>query len=144
MIYLIGSLRNPAIPALAKRLSDMTGKRIFADWYAAGPHADDAWRDYEKGRGLTFEKALNEPAAENVFAFDKRHLEASQAVVLVAPAGKSAHMELGWCLGKGIPGAILLDSPDRWDVMYRFADCVTRSETDLCRWIADVCQPPRW
>ena len=40
------------------------------------------------------------------------------------PAGKSAHLELGWVIGKGKKGFIVLDNPDRWDVMYLFADGV--------------------
>ncbi len=135
MIYLIGSLRNPEVPKIARRLEDALGERVFADWFAAGPHADDAWRDYEKSRGISFAEALQEPAATNVFEFDRRHLEQARAVVLVLPAGKSGHMELGWCLGRGTPGYILLDSPDRWDVMYKFATGVSTSEVQVAQWL---------
>lgn len=120
MIYLIGSLRNPEIPVITKRFRD-EGLEIFADWYAAGPEADDYWRDYEKSQGFTYIEALSRPAAKNVYAFDRRHLEASDVVVLVLPAGKSGHLELGWALGRGKRGYILVDSPERWDVMYQFA-----------------------
>jgi hypothetical protein len=46
-------------------------------------------------------------------------------VVLVLPAGKSGHMELGWALGQRKIGYVLFDqTPERWDVMYQFADGV--------------------
>lgn len=130
MIYLIGSLRNPRIPLIANELRQ-AGFEVFDDWYAAGPEADDKWRDYERGRGRTYREALGGEAARNVFAFDRRHLERASAVVLALPAGKSGHLELGWILGKGKPGYVLLDSPERWDVMYQFATGVVESVTEL-------------
>ena len=126
-VYIIGSLRNERVADRAAMLRSLMapGTIVFDDWLCAGPHADDAWRDHEKARGNSFIEALNEPAAKHVFAFDKHHLLDSDAVVLIAPAGKSAHLELGWSLGKGKPGFILLDDPERWDVMYQFATAVT-------------------
>lgn len=124
MIYLIGSLRNPDIPRIAERLRVECECDVFDDWYAAGPEADDKWRDYEKQRGHSYLQALTGHAARNVFQFDHKHLSAADAVVLVLPAGKSGHLELGWALGRGKKGYILLDNPERWDVMYQFADGV--------------------
>jgi hypothetical protein len=123
-VYLIGSLREPRVPIVAGALR-AEGIRVFDDWYAAGRKADDEWMEYEKNKGHNFAQALQGEAAKNVFAFDKRHIEASQAVVLALPAGKSGHLELGWALGKDKLGYILLNGePDRFDVMYQFADGV--------------------
>lgn len=120
MIYLIGSLRNPKIPEIEKAL-ESEGFDVFADWYSAGPEADDYWRDYERGKGHNLAQALAEPAAQHVYNFDRHYLERSDTVVLVMPAGKSAHLELGWALGQGKKGYILLEEdPDRYDVMYNF------------------------
>lgn len=124
MIYLIGSLRNPEIPKIGNKLR-AAGFEVFDDWYAAGPEADDKWKEYEQQRGRNYAEALEGAAAKNVYAFDRRNLEAASSVVLVLPAGKSGHLELGWALGRGKRGYILLDSPDRWDVMYQFTDHVT-------------------
>lgn len=130
MIYLIGSLRNPEVPVIAERLR-AEGYEVFDDWFAAGPEADDKWRDYEKNRGRSFQQALGGYAAKHVFQFDKYHLQRADDVVLVLPAGKSGHLELGWALGQGKRGYILLDSPERWDVMYQFATKVVESVEDL-------------
>lgn len=119
-IYLIGSLRNPEIPTLGNILRKELDCNVFDDWYAAGPEADDKWKEYEQSRGRNYLEALEGKAAENVFAFDKTNLCASSVCVLVLPAGKSAHMEAGWMAGRHIPVFVLIDNPDRWDVMYKF------------------------
>lgn len=133
LIYVIGSLRNPQIPDLVCFLREQTGYEVFADWYAAGPEADDYWKAYEEGQGYTYLQALKRPAARNVFNFDHGWLARASHAVLALPAGKSGHLELGWHLGKGKPGFILLDSPDRWDVMYQFATGITEDRHELSK-----------
>ena len=122
-IYLIGSLRNPLVPEYANKLREQ-GHVVFDDWYAAGPEADDYWQKYETQRGHNYAEALNGYAAKHVFYFDKHHLDNNEIAVLVLPAGKSGHMELGYFMGCGKPGYILFDDDVencRWDVMYEFA-----------------------
>lgn len=131
MIYIIGSLRNPEILALTNRLT-REGHEVFSDWKCASENADDAWRDYEQGRGRSFTEALSGYAAQHVFAFDRTHLLRADTVVLAQPCGKSGHLELGWALGQGKKGYILLDGePERWDVMYAFATKVVNNVEDL-------------
>lgn len=123
-IYLIGSLRNPAVPALGQELRQR-GFDVFDDWMAAGPEADDFWQKYEKFRGHSFDQALAGHAAQHVFKFDKFHLDRCDAAILLLPAGKSGHLELGYMIGSGKPGFILMDKePERYDVMYNFASGV--------------------
>lgn len=138
VVYLIGSLRNPKIPELATELRE-AGFEVFDDWFSAGPEADDYWRDYEKGRGHTLPQALEGHAANHVFEFDLHHLERADVVVLALPAGKSGHLELGYAIGKGKVAFILLDSePDRYDVMYRFANKVVATVDELVKEIKGV------
>lgn len=121
-IYLIGSLRNESISKLAGDLR-ANGHSVFDDWFAAGPEADDYWRDYERGRGHSLPEALNGYAARHVFEFDKHHLDRCDTAVLALPAGRSGHLELGYASGLGHDCAILMESePDRYDVMYQFAN----------------------
>lgn len=142
-IYIIGSLRNPR-PANVSILLRCLFKEhacylpeVFDDWQAAGPIADDSWRDYERAKGLSFQEALAGHAAKHVFAFDKKHLDEADAAVLVLPAGKSGHLELGYMIGKGKPCVILLecDDPERWDVMYQFAGLVTSSVKETAHYL---------
>lgn len=132
MIYLIGSLRNKAIPELGVWLREQ-GFEVFDDWFSPGPEADDYWKTYEQARGRTYLEALNGWAGTHVYEFDKHHLSRADTVVLALPAGKSGHLELGWALGQGKPGYILLEKeePDRWDVMYQFATGVFGNKEDL-------------
>lgn len=123
-IYLIGSLRNPAVPELGREIREL-GFHVFDDWFAAGERADDSWQAYEQSRGHRMDEALNNYAACHTFAFDKFHIDRADAVVLLMPAGKSGHLELGYALGKGKLGFILFDKePERFDVMYKFASAV--------------------
>ncbi len=132
-LYLIGSLRNEKIPAIASQLREaVPGLEVFDDWYAAGPEADDYWKQYEQEKGSSYEQALKGYAARHVFEFDREHLDSSDIVVLVLPAGKSGHLELGYSIGSGKRAYILLDADDvRWDVMYAFASDVFRTTEEL-------------
>lgn len=135
-LYIGGSLRNPDVLEIAKLVNaDYPQISVFADWMCAGPHADDAWRDYEKSMGFTYIEALLRPAAKNVFQFDKKHLDISDAFLLVLPCGRSAHMELGYMVGTGKSTCVLIDDPERWDVMYQFADTVVDKFGDVREWL---------
>ncbi len=134
-VYLIGSLRNPEVPKIAKRIREL-GLEVFDDWFAAGPEADDKWRDYEKARGRNYKEALDGYAADHVYRFDLKHLEECDVAILYLPAGKSGHLELGYILGMAKAGFdkkgyILLDNPERWDVMYKFAHGLFHSFEEL-------------
>jgi hypothetical protein len=130
-IYLIGALKNPQVPVIAARLR-AEGFEVFDDWWAPGPKTDDYWKEYEEARGHSYVEALRGWHAQHVFAFDKKHLAAADIAVLVQPAGRSAHLELGWMLGRGRKGYILLDTEPRWDVMMLFADGVFETVDALC------------
>jgi hypothetical protein len=138
-VYLIGSLRNNAVPELGKRLRrSVPNYEVFDDWYAAGPEADDFWKEYEQGRGRAYTDALSGHAAKHVFEFDKHHLDTSTHAVLVLPAGKSGHMELMYAAyGVGAKCAILLEqgADPRWDVMYQFIDNVFETTEQLEEWL---------
>lgn len=130
-VYLIGSLRNEKIPHVGNLLRDH-GWDAFDDWYGAGHEADDKWRDYENIRGRSHQDALFGYAARHTFAFDKHHLDRCDYAVLVMPAGKSGHLELGYFVGTGKPGFIYFDTvPDRYDVMHQFATNVFTSDVEL-------------
>ena len=145
ILYLIGSLRNPEIPAIGVHLRSL-GYEVFDDWYAAGRIADDSWRDYEIARGHSYSQALTGWAARHVFEFDFYHLNRADLGVLVLPAGKSCHLELGYLIGQGKPGYILLDpkwkeAAPRYDVMYCFAKGVYETLEDLSEALQGVWTP---
>ena len=136
IIYLIGSLRNPIVPATAIELRKL-GHEIFDDWYAAGREADDRWQEYEKGRGRTYAQAMKGRAVANVVQFDLYNLNRSDAAVLIMPAGKSGHIELGLMIGSGKKAYVLFNGEpadaDRWDAMYGLATELFFSLEDLVK-----------
>jgi hypothetical protein len=138
VLYLIGSLRNSRILELGNMLRvNYPDIEVFNDWYAAGPEADDFWKEYEQSRGRTYQEALAGHAAKNVFAFDKRHLDRCTHALLVLPAGKSGHMEVMYATyGVGAKTAILLDPDDvRWDVMYQFVPTILNNDGEISEWL---------
>lgn len=139
-IYIVGSLRNPDIPKIGNFLrSAYPGIEVFDDWFAAGPEADDKWRLYEQSKGNTYWDALQGYAANNVFDFDRKHLDEATHVILALPAGRSGHLELGYAVGRGKHTAILFPAdgvdPDRWDVMALFADYRAVNMLELTGWL---------
>ncbi len=130
-IYLIGSLRDKRIPEIANEIREKTGHEVFDDWFAPGPRADDHWKEYETARGRSYKEALQGYAAKHIFGFDKFHLDRSDIGILILPSGKSCHLELGYMIGKGKLGYVLMDDPDRYDVMYQFATGIAFSMDEL-------------
>ena len=130
-VYIIGSLRNPQIPEFANEL-DARGYEAFADWFQSGPQTDDFWKDYSKARGRSYKQALDSKGANASFNLDKENLDSCDAAVMLMPAGKSGHLELGYVVGQGKPGYILFDGePERYDLMYKLATGVFFDKQDL-------------
>ncbi|KKN83871.1 hypothetical protein LCGC14_0295240 [marine sediment metagenome] len=130
-VYLIGSLRNPQLPVIGNHIRDL-GFDVFDDWWAGGYEADDWWQKYEQTKGRSYAEALGDRYAKHIFEFDLHHLNTSDLGVLVLPAGKSGHIEMGYLIGRGIPCYVLFEGePERFDVMYRFASKVFLHLDDL-------------
>ena len=137
-IYVLGSLHNPLVPRVGRILRD-EGHLVFDEWYSAGPDADKHWRDYEQARGHSLGEGLFSREAGNTYRFDKDFLDWATIGVLVLPAGKSGHLELGYLIGRRIKTYVLLDKePETWDLMYRLTSGgVFYSIEDLCEQLKD-------
>jgi nucleoside 2-deoxyribosyltransferase len=132
-IYLIGSLANKKIPLVGNELRK-AGFDVFDSWFSPGPHADEYWRQYTKTRGMGYKEALADYSAQHVFEFDKHHIDTSDIGVMLMPAGKSGHLELGYMIGCGKKGYILFDKePKRYDVMTLFATDIFFDIKDLIK-----------
>ena len=139
LVYLVGSLRNPRVPVVAKQLR-AAGFDIFDDWFASGPIADDSWRDYEQDhRDHNMAQALAGIAAQHVYLHDKKWLDTAGAGILMMPAGKSGHLEIGYLAGQGKPTfALFEEDPERFDVMLNFLNAVTYSVEELITCLASL------
>lgn len=130
-VYLIGSLKNRKIIELTKTFDQM-GIDAFSDWLCPGPDADDHLRDYYRELGYDYRQIMDSYSAQHIFEFDKKHLDRCDTAVLVMPAGKSGHLELGYTIGKGKPGYILFDEePERVDIMHGFATKIFLSQEEM-------------
>ena len=137
-IYIIGSLRNRDLVIETGNKLRAIGIEGFDDWISPGPEADDYWKSYAEARGQTYLEALNSWAAKHVFEFDHFHLNRCDGAILLPPAGKSCHLEFGYMIGTGKPGWVLLDNPDRWDVMYQFATGWSYDIDEIVDWINNM------
>ena len=130
-VYIIGALKNEQIPIIAKELTN-EGYKVFSDWHNPGPEADMHWQKHEEFKGTSYKEALNGPHVETVFYYDMAYLDLCDIAILVLPAGKSGHLELGYVAGKGKKTFILLDKePDRYDIMTKFATGVCNNLEEL-------------
>ena len=132
VLYLIGSLRDRKVPIIGEQLRQTTQYEIFDQWWTASEDADDWLRDYFRYRKMSYKDAIHSYAARHIFDFDKHHLDRADVGVLVMPAGKSCHLELGYLVGQGKPGYVLFDTePERVDIMYNFATNIFFNIEDL-------------
>ncbi len=81
---------------------------------------DPAWQEWTPAMYRSY---LMHPLAEVGFAKDMDALRAADAVVLVNPCGRSAHLELAWALGAGKPGVIRLSDGEP-ELMYKMAAAI--------------------
>jgi hypothetical protein len=138
-VYLIGALKNKRVPEIGNHIR-AEGFDVMDEWFTPGEFADTNWQEYEKQRGRTYSEALRGRAATNIFLFDQSYLDLSDIVILVAPAGKSAMIELGYAKGRGKKTCILLDGidPDRYDIMPNFADEIFMTEDALIKHLKEL------
>ena len=132
MIYIFGSLANPRIPEITNILRD-EGHEVFSEWFAAGEGADEKWKAYFKALGMGYKEALATDFVNTAFNFDLDHMKKADVGVLVMPAGRSGHLEIGWMLGQGKKGYILFPDgePERPDLMSKLATNVLFSVEEL-------------
>lgn len=120
--------------------------RSVANCLKDAGHEVDDFTDNSKGRfvfsyldlpgyqdmdGIEFLKVKQ---AQKAFAEDKKWIDWSDAVLLVLPAGRSAHLEAGYAVGRGKKLIVYGDFPTgEFDVMYGFANLLTREFDDVLR-----------
>lgn len=79
--------------------------------------------------------ALEMPRAIEGYDSDMDAMKAADIFVLVLPCGRSAHLELGWAVGKGKKTAVLLENPCVPELMYKMVDHLSPDIIDLLGWL---------
>lgn len=80
-------------------------------------------------------RMIEHPRALEGYAADFGAMQRADALVMVLPCGKSAHLELGWATGAGKRTAILMEDPVEPELMYRGVDYLADSLLDLLGWL---------
>ena len=136
-IYVASSWRNLSQPRIVHLLRDR-GHQVYDFRHPAEDNEGFGWGeinpDWQAWNPRAFQDALLHPLAEKGFKLDMDALDAADVVVLVLPCGRSAHLELGYAIGKGKPTAILLDQHFEPELMYKMVNLVTDNETTLFNW----------
>jgi hypothetical protein len=111
-IYVASSWRNEYQQAIVSLLR-MDGHKVYD--FRNPPHGlgGFAWSDIDPDwQGWSAERyrelLLHSPVAAQGYLTDFRAMQWAEACLLVMPAGRSAHLELGWSAGAGKRTGVLL------------------------------------
>lgn len=137
-VYVASSWRNAWQPGVVARLREEGHDPYDFRNPAPGQHGF-AWSDidpaWEAWGWEAYLKALRSPVAQEGFRLDMDALRGADAVVLVMPCGRSAHLELGYAIGAGQRTVILLEGAEEPELMYLMADFVTASLEQVCAFL---------
>ena len=121
-IYVASSWRNPRHPAVVAALRE-AGHEVFDYRNPAPGKAGFAWTQITPAErpwpAEQLRDVLEHPIAVESFDLDHGGMAWADAVVMVLPCGKSAHLELGWCAGAGKLAIVLMEQADEPELMYR-------------------------
>ena len=144
MLYVASSWRNPFFDAVIQVLH--AAKVNHYNFKAPGAGRNGfGWQEVMPSFDLHLQTAatteyiagLDHPRAVEGFAADFEAMELATRFLMVLPCGKSAHLELGWAIGRGLPTAILLDGEDtiQPELMYKMADQIFVNLGDVLEWL---------
>lgn len=98
-----------------------------------------SWKEVALPQPCTFEqyeRGIAHPRAIEGFDRDMAALDKADCTILVMPCGRSAHLELGYAIGKGQRTAVLYEQePFEPDLMHKAADFHTDALFDLLGWL---------
>jgi hypothetical protein len=134
-IYVASSWRNKRQQGVVQYLREQ-GHEVYdfknptAD--NRGFHWSDIDPEWQKWTAPRFRRGLEHDLARDGFGKDMDALKWADAVVLVQPCGRSAHLELGWAVGAGKFTAILLTDGEP-ELMYKMVDVVAVGIDEIAR-----------
>ncbi|MDR6117246.1 hypothetical protein QE370_000430 [Aeromicrobium sp. SORGH_AS981] len=136
-VYVASSWRNPLQDSVVQTLrahdvdcydfKNPDGGTGFS-WSQIDPNWQ-AWSAEE------YVRLLDHPIAQAGYDSDFNAMERADAFVLVLPCGRSAHLELGWAVGKGKRTCILTRDGEEPELMAKMVDHIATSEQDLLAWL---------
>jgi hypothetical protein len=126
-LYVASSWRNTQQPSVVQALRK-AGHEVY-DFRHPEPGNDGfSWEsidpNWKKWDPFQFEQALRDPIARKGFKLDMDALDDADGCVLVLPCGRSAHLELGYAVGRRKFTAVLLDEKSEPELMYKMVDAL--------------------
>jgi hypothetical protein len=137
-IYVASSWRNPHQPTVVKALGRDHEVYDFRhpDEGDDGFHWSEIDPDWETWTRDAYRQHLDHPVARAGFGKDMAAMEWADTFVLVLPCGRSAHLELGWAVGRGKRTAILIYGVVlEPELMYQMVDKLALSTAELREWL---------
>lgn len=154
-IYVASSWRNPTQPAVVYALrqagfdvydfKNPPNGTAFA-WDEIGLQHSNPLHGHPNAPDVAdtaeFLEALRHPRAIDGFNSDFTAMQRADAIIAVAPCGRSAHLELGWGVGARKRTAVLLDDPCTPELMYLMTDYQATTIPTLLEWLREVLPEP--
>lgn len=141
-IYVASSWRCEQYPAVVRALRD--DEHEVYDFRNPPGGTGFSWQQVDAENAKTipaYFAAIDTDIAKAGFASDKKHLDDCDALVLVLPSGRSAHLEAGYAAGQGKRVYVLLHE-DRFEpeLMYLLCDGIS----DDIEVIREMLRSPTW
>ena len=147
--YVATSWRNPMQAEVVRALR-YDGHRVYDFKNPVPGDHGFSWRGVtdvprEKWTAEHFSReVLDHPSAARGFGLDMDALEACSACVLVLPCGRSAHLELGYAVGRGKLTIVYMPKLEEPELMYRMCDYVETTLDGVRLQLSRARTPPRW
>jgi len=124
-VYVASSWRNIAQPGVVHAIRAM-GHEVYdfknPSHGDKGFHWSEISHDWQLWDGQKYIDALGHPLAVAGFNSDMSAMEWADTFVLVQPCGRSAHLEMGWAVGKKKATAMLLGPDIEPELMVKMCD----------------------
>lgn len=120
-IYLAGSFKNifncRGVGELLR--AHFSSVYVFCDAEEDAYRESMAVREGGREKTMTMIDAVHDATVNNIYQANRLALDWCDAVIVLLPCGKSAHLEAGYVIGKGKP-AFVIGEPilGEWDAMY--------------------------
>lgn len=141
-IYVASSWRNNDQPKVVEALRAIGHEVYDFKNPRPGEHGfswaqiDPAWESWSVAE---WQEALTHPLAEAGFKSDFDAMKWADAMVLVLPCGRSAHLELGWAVGAGKRTCVLtFETQTEPDLMPKMCDLIATSLPEVDDWLISL------
>lgn len=143
-IYVASSWRNHAQPGVVVMLREL-GHEVYdfrnpangeelrtgARGTGTGFQWSEIDKDWQKWTAKQYRTALDHPLAEKGFHFDFDAMKWADICILVLPSGRSAHLEAGWCAGRGKPVYVLTQDGEEPELMAKMCTAICTDWSEL-------------